>query len=140
SDLAISNFTFNIKDNILTVSGKTRLVKFLGNDIETKENYHNFVASDNGRKLYEYLQNKISDLKKSENPYFINFERKFDIDKDIKLEIANGEKANPGEFFGIINEFSYKQEQLKDEDSIKDIFGKFEKYRDFAHAQIGIKI
>lgn len=140
SDLAISNFTFTIKNNILTISGKSRLAKFLGNDIDSKEAYHNFVEVDNGKKLYEYLQNKISDLEKSENPYFINFERKFDIDKDIKLEITNGEKANPGEFSGTINEFSYKEEQLKNEDTIKDIFGKFESYRDFAQAQIGIKI
>jgi len=140
SDLAISNFTFTIKKNILTISGKSRLAKFLGNDIDSKEAYHNFVEVDNGKKLYEYFQSKISDLQKSENPYFINFERKFDIDKDIVLEIANGEKANPGEFSGTINEFSYKEEQLKNEDTIKDIFGKFESYRDFAQAQIGIKI
>lgn len=140
SDLAISTFDFGIKNNILTISGKTRLAKFLGNDIDSKGAYHNFVEIDNGKKLYEYLQNKISDLKKSDNPYFINFERKFDLDIDIKLEIFDGEKANPGEFSGTINEFSYKEEQLKDEDTIKDIFGKFESYRDFAQAQIGIKI
>lgn len=140
SDLAISTFDFSIKNNILTISGKTRLAKFLGNDVDSKSAYHNFVEVDNGKKLYDYLQNKISDLKKSDNPYFINFERKFDLDIDIKLEIFDGEKANPGEFSGTINEFSYKEEQLKDEDTIKDIFGKFESYRDFAQAQIGVKI
>ncbi|WP_026968029.1 sensor histidine kinase [Algoriphagus terrigena] len=140
SDLAISNFTFKIKKNILTISGKSRLAKFLGNDIDSKEAYHNFVEVDNGKKLYEYLQSKISDLKKSESPYFIEFKRDFDIDKDVKLEISNGGKANPGEFSGKINEFSYKEEQLKNENTIRGIFGKFESYRDFAQAQIGIKI
>lgn len=140
SDLAISTFDFGIKNSILTISGKTRLAKFLGNDVDSKNAYHNFVEVDNGKKLYAYLQNKVSDLKKSDNPYFINFERKFNLDIDIKLEIFDGEKANPGEFSGTINEFSYKEEQLKDEDTIKDIFGKFESYRDFAQAQIGIKI
>lgn len=140
SDLAISNFTFNIKENILTISGTTRLAKFLGNDLESKDTYHNFVEIDNGRKLYDYLKSKINDLGLSRNPYFINFEKVFDINKDIKLEILNGERATPGDFSGIINEFSYKEEQLKNEDSIKSIFGKFENYRDFAQAQIGIKI
>lgn len=140
SDLAISNFTFSIMDNKLTISGKTRLNKFLGNELETKENYHNFVEIDNGKKLFDYLKTKINDLERSENPYFLNFERVFDINKDITLEIFNGERASPGEFSGKINEFSYKVEQLKNEDSIKTIFGKFENYKDFAQAQIGVKI
>jgi signal transduction histidine kinase len=140
SDLAISNFTFILKNSTLIISGKTRLAKFLGNDIESKDVYHNYVEVDNGKKLYEYLQNKISDLEYSEKPYFISFERTFDIEKDIKLEIINGYKASPGDFSGTISEFSYKEEQLRNEDIIKDIFGKFESYRDFAQAQIGIKI
>jgi signal transduction histidine kinase len=140
SDLSISNFTFNIKKNTLTISGKTRLAKFLGNLTETKDDYYNFVEIDNGKKLFDYLKIKINDIRKSESPYFIDFERTFDIDKDIKLEILNGERANPGEFSGTINEFSYKEEQLKSEDSIKNVFGKFENYRDFAQAQVGVKI
>lgn len=140
SDLAISNFNFHIKENILIISGKTRLTKFLGNDLTSKDAYHNFVDVDNGKKLYGYLQTKVSDLEKAGNPYFINFERKFDIDKDISLEVFNGKRAYPGSFSGVINEFSYKEEQLKEEDSISNIFGRFKNYKDFAQAQIGIKI
>lgn len=140
SDLAISNFSFSFEGNNLIISGKTRLTKFLGNDRESKDAYHNFVDVDNGKKLYEYLKTKINDLEQAENPYFINFEKKFEIDKDISLEILNGEKAYPGPFTGIINEFSYKEEQLKEEASISNIFGRFKNYKDFAQAQIGIKI
>lgn len=140
SDLAISSFTFSIKGDNLIISGKTRLTKFLGNDRESKEAYHNFVDVDNGKKLYDYLKTKINDLEQAEKPYFINFEKIFEIDKDISLEILNGKKAYPGSFTGIINEFSYKEEQLKEEASIYNIFGRFENYKDFAQAQIGIKI
>ena len=140
SDLAISKFTFTVKGSTLTIYGQTRLAKFLGNELEAKEAYHNYVEVDNGRKLYNYLNKKISDLKESNSPYFINFERVYDIEKDLKLEILDGKRAIPGNFYGIINEFSYKEEQLKNEYSIKSIFGKFENYRDFAQAQIGIKI
>ncbi|NVO18681.1 MAG: ATP-binding protein [Bacteroidetes bacterium] len=140
SDLAISKFTFSIKDNILTLKGNTRLTKFQGNDPLASEAFHNFVEFDNGRKLFKYLKSKISDIKRSDDPYFMSFERTFEIDKDVKLEIYNGERAKPGEFNGIINEFSYKEEQLRNENSINNIFGKYENYKDFAQAQIGIKI
>lgn len=140
SDLAISKFTFTVKQNTLTICGQTRLAKFLGNDLESKEAFHNYVEIDNGKKLYSFLNRKMNDLEESNNPYFINFKRIYDIEKDLKLEIFDGKRAIPGEFSGIINEFSYKEEQLKNEYSIKNIFGKFENYRDFAQAQIGIKI
>ena len=140
SDSAISKFDFNLTGSILTISGRTKLTKFLGNDTDSKEAYHSFVEIDGGNKLFGYLKNKDSHIEQGTAPYFIRFEKKFEIDKDVKLEVLDGERALPGDFSGIINEFSYKSEQLKDEDSINDIFGAFENYKDFAQAQIGIKI
>lgn len=140
SDLSISNFTFEVTEDFLTIRGKTRINKFLGNEVIAKDLYHNFVEIDKGNKLFDFLKNKIDDISIAIDPYFIQFERKFEIGKDLNLEFINGEFAFPGSFYGVINEFSYKEEQLKEEDSIYNIFGEFENYRDFAQAQIGIKI
>lgn len=140
SDLAISKFSFSVIDNNVIITGRTRLTKFLGNNIDQKETFYNFVSIDQGKKLFQHLTKKIKDIEEDDSPYYIKFKRKFELDKDIKLEKFNGKKAYPGSFTGVINEFSYKEEQLKEEGSISDVFGKFTNYKDFAQAQIGIKI
>ena len=72
-DLAISRFKFNFDGSSITIQGKTKLSKFIGNN---QEDFKNFLEIDNGRKFYDYLSKKQPDIEKSDNSFFIKFEKK----------------------------------------------------------------
>ncbi|CAM1368672.1 Histidine Kinase [Tenacibaculum soleae] len=137
-NLAISRFNFSFDGQSIVLSGKTKLSKFIGNK---RDDYYNYVEVDNGKKFFAFLKKKYKDLKfLSDENFFLGFERVFDFNKDIGgLEIYNGERANPGVFNGIIDEFTYDNWLSKDED-VKEIFGKLSSYREFAQSQAGIKL
>ncbi len=136
-DLAISHFTFEFNGSTIKIKGKTKLSKFIGN---RKEEFKNYLEIDNGKKFYEFLVKKHTDIKRSSEPFFIEFERIFDFNKDLgSLEIFDGERANPGPFNGIIDEFTYDNWFTSD-DNMKNIFGKISNYREFAQSQSGIKL
>jgi len=137
-DIAISRFDFNFDGKVINLSGKTKLSKFIGNN---REDFHNYVEIDNGKKFFEFLKKKYKDLKfLSDKNFFLGFERRFEFDKDIGgLEIYEGERANPGAFTGKIDEFTYDN-WLSNDENIKEIFGKLSSYRDFAQSQAGIKL
>ena len=137
-DLAISRFEFNFDGNVISLAGKTKLTKFIGNN---RSDFQSYVEVDNGKKFFSFLKKKYKDLKfLSDNVFFLGFERKFDFYKDVGgLEIYDGEKANPGAFYGKIDEFTYDN-WLSNDESVKEIFGKLSNYRDFAQGQAGIKL
>jgi signal transduction histidine kinase len=139
-DLAISKFDFKFQDGILTINGKTKLQKFIG---QKKEEYEQYLLPDHGKKFLKFLKSKekYSDIKPLENSqYFIGFEKKFDFNKDIPgLEVFDGERSNPGSFFGKIDEFSFDTWLTSDE-ILKNTFGKLGNYKSFVQSQTGIKI
>ncbi len=151
-DLAISRFSFEFnklksKDTYeLNISGKTKLIKFRGNK---KEEFNLFLQPDNGKKFGKFLIEKYPHIKLSnDNNYFLEFTQTFSFEKDIpsldSIEVVNNKKrkkikANPGNFSGLIDEFTFGSGVLDDE-IIKDTFGKFENYKNFAQNQSGIKI
>lgn len=136
-DLAISHFVFEFNGSTINIKGKTKLSKFIGNK---KDDFENYLEVDNGKKFFEFLVNKHDDITKSSDSFFIKFERMFDFNKDIgSLEIYNGERANPGAFNGIIDEFTYDN-WFASNDNMNNIFGKISNYREFAQSQSGIKL
>lgn len=136
-DFAISHFAFDFNGNKLEIKGKTKLSKFIGN---SRDDFKNYLEIDNGKKFHEFLQNKYPDINISTAPFFMEFEKVFDINRDIGgLEFFDGERANPGSFNGIIDEFSYDNWMSSDE-NLKDIFGSLSNYREFAQNQTGIKL
>ncbi len=136
-DLAISRFVFTFDGSELLIKGKTKLAKFIGNN---QWDFHFFLETDNGKKFYDFLIKKNKDVEKANEPFFIQFEKRFDFNKDIgSLEIYHGEKANPGPFHGLIDEFSYDK-WMSSNENLKEIFGKLANYREFAQSQAGIKM
>lgn len=135
-DLAISHFDFQFDGRFLCIKGLTKLSKFIGNK---KEDYYNYLEIDNGNKFYEFLSNTEKGIKRAENPFYLSFEKKFDFNDIGGLEVYEGQKANPGEFFGIIDEFTYDN-WMSSEDNLKEIFGKIANYREFAQSQVGVKL
>lgn len=136
-DLAISRFEFEFNGSAIIIKGKTKLTKFIGNKIQEFKNY---LELDSGKKFFEFLKEKHKDIIRSYEPFFIEFNRTFDFNKDIGgLEIYEGERANPGVFKGVIDEFSYDNWFTYD-DNMKNIFSKISNYREFAKSQSGIKL
>jgi len=145
-DIAISRFQFEFDEENLIIKGKSKLSKFRGNK---KDEYFQFLESDNGKKFSEFLKKKLPEIKIVSNEnYFIEFQQKFSFQKDIpSLETVivtedNKEKlikANPGSFSGIIDEYNFDS-WMGQNDRIIDIFGKLSNYKTFAQNQAGIKI
>ena len=134
-DLAISNFEFKLQGSQLTIEGKTKLEKFVGNK---REEYQNYLEADNGKKFYTFLTQKYPDILSAKEPFFICFKKIFNYEIDIGgIELNNGKKAHPGDFEGVIEEFSYGTYNKED---IEQVFGELADYRAFAQEQIGIKL
>jgi len=133
-DLAISRFGFTFDGKALIISGKTKLAKFIG---KNPDDFRSFIEPDSGKKFHEYLKIKQSDLIFHPLEHFyLGFEKTFSLDEIGGLEILDGEWANPGSFFGKIDEFNLN----KWAETITEVFGKLANYREFAKSQAGIKI
>ncbi len=136
-DLAISHFNFEFDGKKITIEGKTKLSKFVGNK---RDEYKAFLESDNGKKFFDFLKKKQPDIKNATGNFYIQFKKQFDFHKDIGgVEVYNGERANPGAFNGVIEEYSYDN-WLSSNENIKEVFGKLSNYREFAQSQAGIKL
>ncbi|WP_411767530.1 ATP-binding protein [Winogradskyella sp. A3E31] len=137
-DLAISRFRFSFNGSELSISGKTKLSKFIG---QKREEYRNYIEADSGKKFIEFIKKKNKDIKiSSENKFVFSFKKKFEFSKDIGgLEIFDGERANPGAFNGVIDEFSLDS-WLSDDERLQNLFDNISNYKTFVKSQIGIKI
>lgn len=136
-DLAFSRYQFSFTGSSISIKGKTKLYKFIGID---KGNYQNYLLADKGEKFLEFLTSKFSYIKKAkEEAFFIEYNQEFNLDEIGGIEIIDGERANPGPFEGVIDEFSYDN-WLSRDDQVQNVFGGFANYRAFAQNQSGIKI
>ncbi|MEY8849691.1 ATP-binding protein [Psychroserpens sp. XS_ASV72] len=140
-DLAISSYSFDFSENTLTIQGKTKLEKFLGQNLK-RDDYHEFLLPDNGKKFSEYVLAKKGreyiDASKDKK-YLFTFKKTFDISEIPDLQFVDGKKANPGKFKGRIDDFLLDN-WLDGEESIKDVFNNIKNYKSFALNQLGIKI
>lgn len=138
-DVAVAKYEFEFDRTKLTIKGKIKPQKLLGNK---KDDYYTFIAPDQGKKFCDFFFSKNPDyiVQRGEEKYLLEFRWEFNLYFDISgLAMINREKANPGKFFGEINEFSYDSALSQDE-QLKSIFNKFAKYKDFAQSQAGIKL
>ncbi|WP_081210543.1 sensor histidine kinase [Salegentibacter sediminis] len=136
-DLAFGRYKFNFDGSKISISGKTKLYKFLGNK---PTEYKQYLLPDNGAKFFEFLSKKYPEYKKSnQNDFFLEFKQDHHLDDLGGMEVVDGERANPGPFQGVIDEFSYDNWLSKDEE-VQNVFGGFANYRAFAQNQSGIKI
>jgi len=136
-DLAISRFDFDFDGSKITIKGKSKLNKFIGNN---RGDFNSYIESDSGKKFYSFLKKKYPYLTLSKDDFFLQFEKTFNFQKDVGgLEVFDGERANPGPFNGKIDEYTYDN-WLSQDENIKEIFGKLSNYREFAQSQAGIKL
>lgn len=137
-DLAISRFNFDFDGSKLSVYGKTKLSKFIG---QKPEEYRNYIEADSGKKFLEFIKRKHKDLETySDEKFFFGFEKHFEFSKDIGgLEIFDGQRANPGAFNGVIDEFTLDN-WISEDERLRNIFDEISNYKTFVKSQIGVKI
>lgn len=146
---AISSYTFEFDGKELTLKGSLRLSKLQGNSQEKKELFSQLIQSDSGANFFNFLTNAtdnkkyfIPDIKYSgKNGVFITFKRVFELEKDIKKEIALDEKTNkpilasPGPFLGEIDEFN-----ISGTEEIESAYDKLSEYKQLVKNQIGVRV
>ncbi|WP_131537577.1 sensor histidine kinase [Pedobacter nototheniae] len=136
-ELAISRFSFDYDGQKISIRGKTKLSKFIGNDFAA---YQQLLSVDEGKKFYDFLRVKYPELKAAkEGNFFLEYNSEFKLENIGNLEIIDGARANPGNFYGKIDEFTYDSWLYKITD-IENVFDKLSNYREFAQAQAGVKL
>ena len=127
----------------LSISGKIRLSRLKGN--EKDDVYNELLLKDLGKEFFAYLQNpsnknKIADIKYiGTGGWFISFERHFDVSKFPGAALVSKGYANPGCFFGEIDEFMLRGIN-SDSDTLEDIYNKSADYKKFVSNNAGIRV
>jgi signal transduction histidine kinase len=145
---AIGRFSFKYDNSELTINGKVRLKKFIGNSQEDKDIYYSLLLEDNGQGFYNFLTDPKRNRKNywtglnfiGEDGWFFEISNTYDTTKDFKLRRIkvddNDVVAIPGSFSGEIDEY-----YLTDEDNtIGDLFKSFESYKNLIKNQIGVRV
>ena len=139
-DIAVGQYKILFHKNTVTIRGKIKAEKLIGNK---KEEYLQYISPDNGFKYRDYLLKNHKEntlIIPQEDNYLIAFEKKFDFNFDLSnMEYVEGEKANPGEFEGEINEFSYDN-WMSNNENLKNVFNTLANYKAFTQTQAGIKL
>jgi len=140
-ELAISSYSFKFENNTLTITGDTKLEKFLGQNLK-RDDYQEYLLPDNGEKFAEYLlakkgRNYIK--RSSDEKYIFSFQKVFDISEIPGLQFIEGVQANPGNFEGRIDDFLLDK-WLEGDKKIENVFNNIKNYKSFALNQLGVKI
>lgn len=146
---AVSRYQFHFDGKRVFLNGTLKLAKLQGNSPEKKQIYANLIDSDQGHNFYQFLSNEtlnkshfIPNLKYvGKDGVFIEFEKIFDFDKDIKPELLFNEQlneiefANPGKFFGEIDDFN-----ISGTEEIESAYENLSEYKQLVKNQTGVRI
>lgn len=139
-EIALSRFSFKLDGNLLSIGGKIRPEKLIG---QKPDEFNLFISPDRGRKFLQFVNGKQKDFILTEiieGGFFLSFNKDLQLFPDLpNLEIIDGKIAHPGNFIGEIDEFSFDR-WLKEEESVVSAFDSFANYRAFALQQAGIRL
>lgn len=137
-NVSLANYSFKFDGTYLEVSGNIKAPKLIGNNSETRDNYHTYVEPDNGKKFADYFLSKKKDTTCfiPDNGSILAFNKKISLLEISDLKILDGSICDPGRFQGNIYDFS-----LNDiKEGTESIFDSFSEYKAFVQKQTGIKI
>jgi signal transduction histidine kinase len=157
---AVSTFAFAFDGSILTLTGTVKAYKIFGGSpgAEDRENYEQLISIDKGKNFFNFLIDKnsnkrsfLTDVNYSGlNGELYKFERKFHLADLPSVSLINREEkideiaeetdsnlaiANPGPFWGEIDDFN-----LREADSLDSAFDNFAQYKNIVKNQIGIRV
>lgn len=141
-DVALGRFRFESDGKSIDVQGKVRLLKLRGNSKESKLHYDQFLEMDQGKDFFAYLTNPnnkncMSNIEYiGKDGWFISFQHKRQF-TSLSLSPINGELADPGRFYGEIDDFALRGVDL---DPLEDVFSQMAEYSDFVRSQAGVRV
>ena len=148
---AVSRFEFHYDGKQLTVKGSVKAYKLFGGapSPDERDNYQRFISNDNGQRFFTFLvdqkRNKSNSLDKisysGNKGVLYDFLTTIDVDniggKSYTIDPDNrGEVlANPGRFFGEIDDFN-----LREADTLDSAFDNFSQFKNIVKNQIGVRV
>ncbi|RSK24918.1 sensor histidine kinase [Hymenobacter metallilatus] len=142
---AIGRYQFRFVGGQLLVDGQISLGKLRGQS--SKEEFEKFVLLDQGQDFFSFLTDSTANRRyfltgiKPQKKSFFSFHRQLSFDKDFPgkslASDAAGELvvANPGEFFGEIDEYD-----LRGTESTEEVFTGLKQYQSLVKNQVGIRV
>lgn len=141
-DVAFGRFSFQFDGMKIAMQARIRLAKLRGNSADSKLRYDQFLEPDQGEDFYAYLTSPDNRLRMSdieyigENGWFIAFNKTVEL-RSLALEVVNDSIANPGAFYGEVDDFSLRGVET---DPLEDVFSKMAEYANFVKNQAGIRV
>lgn len=148
-DLAISRYKIEFTGKTLSIDGVLKFSKLQGNSAEKNDIFNQLILQDHGKNFFDFLTQKEGNSKYAiskltydgnENRFF-SFNRTYDFETDIipdKILDDKKEKlipANPGPFYGEIDEFN-----LSGTDEVESAYDKLSEYKQLVKNQTGVRI
>ena len=140
NQLSISEIEFQYKDGLMKFDLNIRMRKLIGNDYDL---YEKIILPDNGKRFLEFFFNdkkRSSLFKLSEKNFWLNVHQDFKLDELTNINLfENNRIADPGDFFGQIQEF-YFTKNSKNSEWWTELYSNFDEYKAFVQNQVGIRI
>lgn len=140
NQLSISEIEFQYKDGLMKFDLNIRMRKLIGNDYSL---YEKIILPDNGKRFLEFFFNdkkRSSLFKLSDGDFWLNVHQEFRLNElTDKSLFENNSIADPGDFFGQIQEF-YFYNNTNNSDWWTQLYSNFDEYRAFIKNQVGIRI
>lgn len=148
---AASRFQFEFKENVLRLSGSVKISKLYSGSPSSgeAETYQKLVSEDNGKNFYSFLTDKTVNKRyfldavdySGEKGVLYDFKTEFSIDSIADKSLVPGAKegeevfADPGNFFGEIDDFN-----LREAETLDSAFDSFSQYKNIVKNQIGVRV
>lgn len=141
NQLSISEVEFQYKDGLMKFDLGIRMRKLVGNDFDL---YEKIILPDNGKRFLEYFLNndkkRSSAFKLSDGPFWLTVHQEFRLEELVNISLFDDNTiANPGDFFGQIQEF-YFTKSNKNSEWWTQLYSNFDEYKAFVQNQVGIRI
>lgn len=140
NQLSVSEIEFQYKDGLMKFDLNIRMRKLAGNDFKQ---YEKTIIPDNGKRFLEFFFNdkkRSSSFKLAEGSFWLNVHQEFALNEMVNISIFDdNEIADPGDFFGQIQEFSFSNNG-QNNDWWTNLYSTFKEYKTFIQNQVGIRI
>lgn len=141
NQLSISEIEFQYTDGLMKFDLGIRMRKLVGNDFDL---YEKIILTDNGKRFLEYFFNndkkRSSAFKLSDGPFWLTVHQEFRLEELVNISLFDDNTiANPGDFFGQIQEFYFTKSNNNSE-WWTQLYSNFDEYKAFVQNQVGIRI
>lgn len=140
NQLNISEIEFQYKNGVMKFDLNIRMRKLAGNDFDL---YERIILPDNGKRFLEFFFNdkkRSSAFKMSDGQFWLTVHQEFRLEELVSISLLDNDTiADPGDFFGQIQEF-YFTKNNKNSEWWTQLYSNFDEYKAFIQNQVGIRV